>query len=387
MKRIKFKAIECEICHKKYLRITNTHLWKEHQITIEEYKKMFPGASIDAEGLAKSRVHHLTDKTYEEIYGKEKAQELKNQRKISTSIQMQDPSQIEIRKNTIHECSEETKELISTAQTVHGASTYRKRALAYYGLECARCGFSTENPEDFVVHHKDFNNISSTLGNHSIENLVVLCKPCHAKLHNELATGIKKFVGLSSIERGVHYILKGLRDEFGLNLNDENFKDTPKRVARAYAEIFEGIQDTSKQVNEILDSGFPCQYDGMVIAKNIEAFSMCPHHLLPIKYEISAAYIPSKNGKVIGISKLSRLVEILAKRPVLQESLCLDITYYLMQLHGCQGAACIVDGIHFCMAMRGVKQSGVHTITSSIKGIFSTESGVKQEFFELIKNK
>jgi GTP cyclohydrolase I len=387
MRRTKFNAIECQLCHKKYMRITNTHLWKEHQITVEEYKQLFPEAPIDADGLSKSRVDHLTGKTYEEIYGKGAAKQLKKKRKKAAITQMQDSQQIKLRKDTSHIISEKAKKIIGEKNTQHGGTNYRKRALKYYGLECERCGLSTENPVDFIVYHRDLNNFKNELGNHSIENLVVLCKSCHAKLHNELAEKITGFTGINSVEKGIHYILKGLKDELGLDLSDENLKDTPKRVARLYAEIFSGVKNTKQQIDAILNSAFPCEFDEMIIAKDIEVFSMCPHHLLPVHYVISVAYIPSvKTGKVIGISKLSRLVEILAKRPILQEQLVIDITNALLQLKGCQGAACVADGVHYCMVMRGAKQTQSHTITSSMKGSFFTpKSAARQEFLQLIK--
>lgn len=385
MKRAKFKAIPCEICGKLFLRITNTHLWKDHQITMGEYKEKFPGAPIDAKGLAYSRVSHLREKTYEEVYEEESAADLKQKRRADAKKQMTDETQIQIRKEKCgYAHTKEHKKLLSELKTSHGANNYRKRALEHYGLECCRCGKTTDAPTDFAVHHKDLNNHPSELGNHSLDNLMVLCRSCHAKLHNELDHVAGRFKGISSVERGVQWILKGLKDDYGLDLQDENFTDTPKRIARAYAEIFEGVKNTEVQVQNVLCSAFPCEYDQLILAKDIEVFSMCPHHFLPVQYKIHAAYIPSEGGSVIGISKLSRLVEILAKRPVLQEQLVEDVTKYLMRLDGCSGAACIAEGIHFCMAMRGVKQHNSKTITSSLKGVFFDEPETRAELLQLI---
>ncbi len=385
MKRTKYKAIQCQICGGAFLRITNTHLWHAHQITVSEYKQQFPMAPLDAKGLASNRVSHLRDKTYEEIYG-ELANEKKQIRSVSATAQMQDPAQIAIRKE---KCGSEIpmyqRKLLQELKTKHGATNYRKRAIEHYGLECARCCKSTDEPAEFIVHHKDLNNHPSELGNHSLDNLVVLCRSCHAKLHNELDCAVGKFTGIPSVERGVQYILKGLKDDYGLDLQDENFKDTPKRIARAYAEIFEGVKNTDQQVRNILCSAFPCEYNQLILARGIEVFSMCPHHFLPVQYKIHAAYIPTTGGGVIGISKLSRLVEVLAKRPVLQEQLVEDVTKYLMQLDGCSGAACVAEGIHFCMAMRGVKQHNSITVTSSLKGVFYDKPEARQELMQLIK--
>lgn len=110
---------------------------------------------------------------------------------------------------------------------------------------------------------------------------------------------------------------------------------------------------------------------------------MCPHHLLPVEYNISVGYIP--HGKVLGISKLSRLVEVLAKRPVLQETLTHDIVDYLNMSLGVAGAICEVEGVHFCMKMRGVKQQNSKMITSAISGVFKDKNnGARAEFLQLI---
>jgi GTP cyclohydrolase I len=191
------------------------------------------------------------------------------------------------------------------------------------------------------------------------------------------------------IQVGMKLILEGLNEKFGLDLKDPNFTDTPKRVSRMYDEIFSGIKDTEEQVKAILASSFPSNYDQMILVRDIETFSMCPHHFLPVHYHISVAYIPAGDpkcsGKVLGISKLARLAEILAKRPVLQEQLTEDITRHLMTLEGCRGAACIVKGTHYCMVMRGVKKPSATTITSSLKGVFFDKPEARQEFLELAR--
>ena len=377
------EKIICQICKKKFKRITNTHLKKNHNTTMAQYRQEFPDAPIDMDGLAYSRVAHLRDKSYDEVYGPDKAETLKKTRKKDALRQMQNPDQIKVRQEKSgYEFTVEQKKYLSELRTTHGANNYRVRALEHYGDHCQRCG-DKFNLKKLVVHHKDFLNIHSELGNHELENLVVLCKSCHAKLHNELSKVAGKFSGISNIEKGVHFILKGLNDEFGLDLKDENFKDTPKRVARAYYEIFEGVKNTKEQVKEILDSSFPSDLNEMIISKNIHVYSMCPHHLLPVEYNISVGYIP--HGKVLGISKLSRLVEVLAKRPVLQETLTHEIVDYLNMSLGVVGAICEVEGVHFCMKMRGIKQQNSKMITSAISGVFKDKNnGARAEFLQLI---
>jgi len=288
---------------------------------------------------------------------------------------MQDPEQIKIRQEKCgHEISKEQKKKLSLSKTISGASNYRDRALEYYGQECMRCG-ATEN---LVVHHIDCQNIRSVLGNHSLENLMVLCKSCHGRIHNELKKG--KFIGIDNIEKGVHYILKGLHDEFGLDLSDENFSDTPKRVARAYYELCCGI-NCWDDIDNILSTSFPAEYDGMIIAKGIECYSLCPHHLLPVHYVVNVGYIPKE--RAIGISKIPRIVELLAKAPKLQETFTHDIVEALKRIE-CKGVIVQVSGKHLCMGSRGVKQPNITTVTSSIYGVFEKPE-VRAEFQLAIK--
>ncbi len=183
------------------------------------------------------------------------------------------------------------------------------------------------------------------------------------------------------IQSATEQLFAALHMELGLDITDVNFTDTPKRVSRMYREILAGVSKTDEQVKKILASAFPCDNDQLVLVKDIEVFSICPHHLLPVHYKMHIAYLPK--GKVLGISKLPRLAALLAKRPVLQEQLVNDITNGLMSIDGVLGAACIAEGVHYCMVMRGAKQSKATTVTSSLKGIF-LEDNVKQELLKLI---
>jgi GTP cyclohydrolase I len=193
-----------------------------------------------------------------------------------------------------------------------------------------------------------------------------------------------KALAADPLEFAAWKLLQALSEELGLDLNDENFDDTPARISRMYREILSGLKDTDKQVEEILNSAFPCNNDQLVLVKDIEAFSMCPHHFLPVHYKIHIAYIPSV--RVVGLSKLARLANILAKRPVLQEQFVEDVSSSLMKIEGCLGAACIAEGAHYCMVMRGVRQSQSRTITSSLKGVFLEDARARQELMQLIGN-
>lgn len=181
------------------------------------------------------------------------------------------------------------------------------------------------------------------------------------------------------IIKATELILEGLHDEFGLDLSDENFRETPQRVARAYYEICGGINDVNEK-KKILSKSFPSKYDGMVVIDNIVAFSMCPHHLLPVELRICLGVI-SKN-KMLGISKFPRLVELLAKKPMLQEDFTEEVAQTLMDELNADGVMVKVFGRHMCMRMRGVKSVNSDTITSSIKGSFK-QPETREEFNSL----
>jgi len=185
------------------------------------------------------------------------------------------------------------------------------------------------------------------------------------------------------IEYGMECILEGLKRKFGLDTNNQHFVDTPERVSRMYDEIFGGLKDTDKQVEEILSTAFISDMDQMIVVKDIHVFSMCPHHFLPVEMYVDLAYIP--NGYVLGLSKLPRLVEILAKRPVIQEQLTEEITKYLMSIKA-SGAAARVRGQHFCMRMRGVKKPEAVMITTSVTGDFREDQSTREEFLSHIQN-
>lgn len=180
------------------------------------------------------------------------------------------------------------------------------------------------------------------------------------------------------VMRGVALMLEGL----DCDLSDPNFADTPERVARAYVdEIFRGVGDVRAEVDKILSTTFPCSHDEMIVAKGIEVYSMCPHHVLPVHYMITVGYIPSE--RVLGISKLARIVKLLAARPVLQEQMVNDVVDALMRVPGCMGAGCIAEGEHYCMRMRGVNQTGSTIVTSSLRGALFSNAAARSEFMSL----
>jgi len=184
-------------------------------------------------------------------------------------------------------------------------------------------------------------------------------------------------VDKSKIESGVSLILDGL----GVDRKDENYIDTPKRVARAYQELCSGLDEDIRE--SLFSKSFPCTHQEMVFIGDIKAVSVCPHHLLPVIIRADVGYLPKK--RVIGLSKIPRLVHFLAARPILQEQLTSDLADSLVENLDVLGCGVIIRARHLCMEVRGVKQSRAVTITSAVRGHFKENSDVKQEFFELGK--
>ncbi|MEU1130929.1 GTP cyclohydrolase I FolE [Streptomyces sp. NPDC005900] len=145
----------------------------------------------------------------------------------------------------------------------------------------------------------------------------------------------------------------------------EGLVETPARVARAYREIFSGLRQTAE---EVLTTTFDLGHDEMVLVKDIEVMSSCEHHLVPFVGVAHVGYIPSTDGKITGLSKLARLVDVYARRPQVQERLTTQIADSLMRILEPRGVIVVVECEHMCMTMRGVRKPGAKTITSAVRG-------------------
>jgi GTP cyclohydrolase I len=174
---------------------------------------------------------------------------------------------------------------------------------------------------------------------------------------------------------------KDIMDILGLDLTDDSLKDTPKRVAKMYVkEIFSGLNPANKPVIALFENKY--QYNDMVLEKNITFYSNCEHHFVPIIGKAHVAYI--SNGKVIGLSKLNRIVDYFAKRPQVQERLTVQIANELKQILKTDDVAVMIDAKHLCVSMRGVKDESSTTVTAHYSGKFQDEK-VKNEFLSYIR--
>lgn len=176
-------------------------------------------------------------------------------------------------------------------------------------------------------------------------------------------------------------LIKDLLIKIGENPDREGLIKTPERVQKSYEYLCSGYHQNPKDIlNEAI---FNTDNNEMVLVKDIDFYSLCEHHLLPFFGKVHIAYIP--NGKVVGLSKLPRLVEVFARRLQIQEQLCEQISNSLYEILKPKGVAVIIEAEHLCMQMRGIQKVNSKTITSSLKGIFLSDERTRKEFYSLIK--
>jgi GTP cyclohydrolase IA len=191
---------------------------------------------------------------------------------------------------------------------------------------------------------------------------------------DELAA--KSKIDMKEIQSAVKTILLAV----GENPERDGLKRTPERIARMYAELLSGYQtDPVAMVNEAL---FEVKYDEMVIVRDIEFYSLCEHHLLPFMGRVHVAYIP--DGKVLGLSKIPRIVDLYARRLQVQERMTRQIADFIRDLLHPQGVAVVVEALHLCMSMRGVQKHNARLTTSAMHGAFRANLATSQEFLENI---
>lgn len=188
-----------------------------------------------------------------------------------------------------------------------------------------------------------------------------------------------KQIDKPKIEQAFRMILEAI----GEDPEREGLRDTPRRVAKMYEEIFSGLWCEPKEFLQVSFSEF---HDELVLVKDIPLYSMCEHHFLPFYGKAHVAYIP-RGGKVIGISKLARVAEAYAKRPQLQERLTSQIADCIYETLNPHGVGVVIEAEHMCMTMRGIRKPGSITVTSALRGLFETRHQTREELLSLILNK
>jgi GTP cyclohydrolase I len=183
-------------------------------------------------------------------------------------------------------------------------------------------------------------------------------------------------INLDEVQAAIRQILGAV----GEDPEREGLKRTPERIARMYAELLSGYQvDPVKLVNDAL---FDVKYDEMVIVRDIEFYSLCEHHMLPFIGRVHVAYIP--DGKVIGLSKIPRIVDLYARRLQVQERMTRQIADFIRDVLHPQGVAVVVEALHLCMSMRGVQKHNARLTTSAMHGAFRANAPTRQEFLDNI---
>ena len=189
------------------------------------------------------------------------------------------------------------------------------------------------------------------------------------------APAVNGVINQEKIAAGVRMIIEAIGDDPGR----EGLKDTARRVARMYGEFFQGLHEDPRTYLQVV---FDEQHDEMVLVKDVPFHSMCEHHLLPFHGRVHAAYIP--RGRVVGLSKIARVIEVFARRPQVQERMTSQIADLLIDELDAHGVGVVVEASHTCMTMRGVKKPGSLMVTSAMRGSFKTDQATRGEFMSLV---
>jgi len=182
----------------------------------------------------------------------------------------------------------------------------------------------------------------------------------------------------AKIEQGVRLLLDGI----GEDPERPGLRETPSRVARMYEEIFAGIDVDAANVVTVVEGA---DFDELIMVRDIPLYSVCEHHLLPFVGKAHVAYIPNKSQQITGLSKVARVVDVLAKKPQVQERLTTEIAEAMERALSPRGVFVVIEAEHLCMTMRGVKKPGSLTVTSAVRGLFRTDARTRQEAMDHIR--
>ncbi|MGE2690205.1 GTP cyclohydrolase I FolE [Mycolicibacterium pulveris] len=202
--------------------------------------------------------------------------------------------------------------------------------------------------------------------------------------HNSTTISPNGFTPATFDQQRAEAAVRELLIAVGENPDRNGLEDTPARVARAYRELFAGLYTDP---DTVLDTTFDEQHDELVLVKQIPMYSTCEHHLVSFHGTAHVGYIPGGDGRVTGLSKIARLVDLYAKRPQVQERLTAQIADALMRKLNPRGVIVVIEAEHLCMAMRGVRKPGAITTTSAVRGQFKCDAASRAEALDLILRK
>lgn len=209
----------------------------------------------------------------------------------------------------------------------------------------------------------------------------------------------KESTALPKLTKIYEQLVNMMKKDYGYNtpIDKQNLKESPQRIAKGFMEIIKPKAQVTQEVKDILKKSFDSQYNGMVVSHDNLVYSMCPHHFLIVAYKVTLAYIPLRTGSVLGVSKLTRLAQVLASRPVLQETFTSDLASVLSinnkehsSIFGgiqSEGSAVTVEGMHFCMACRGVRNQNSRIVTQNMLGAFRNDAIARNEYMQLVASR
>ena len=262
--------------------------------------------------------------------------------------------------------------------------------------ECYKRGLITDTMEHIRMRNEEYKRYSEDNEN-THEGKCILCRApadsykgyyicdnCRSKFAKELKYA-KDLDGMNELVDGASMLISGLSKLYGIDPNDDNFRDTPYRVARLMMEMNYG--NNIQAAKDVLTVSFPteAQYDGLVSANNIHVSSLCPHHMVVVDYDVSIAYIPN-GGRYVGLSKLPRLAKVLAKSMCLQEDYTMRIVEVLQEVLKPAGCAAYVKGVHNCIQARGAEMRDISNVTIALRGVFAMNPTLKEEWLFTIKD-
>jgi GTP cyclohydrolase IA len=192
--------------------------------------------------------------------------------------------------------------------------------------------------------------------------------------------GQRMTVDTARVERAIHELLTAL----GEDPTRDGLVKTPVRVARMYEELMAGFEQNP---GDQLEVTFAAEHDEMVMVRDIPFASLCEHHLVPFIGRAHVAYIPGDDGRITGLSKLARLVDVFAKRLQVQERMTTQIADAIEEALAPRGVLVVVDAEHLCMSMRGVKKSGTSTVTSAVRGLFRNDAATRMEAMQFVRGR
>ncbi len=293
--------------------------------------------------------------------------------------QMSNPEQRKIRKEKLtgREVLQETRDKLSESRLkLTSWGRLRLQLNNRSGNKCEMCGISNEEliksgKKGLCIHHQNYDKLEPLL-----EDLKLLCQSCHRKLHNDLMKN--ENARFNQVCRNVNLLLQSL----GLDVNNPNYLETPRRVASWLIEFTQNKEMASMDFEDFANSVFPTSERDLIAVSDIKIFSLCPHHLLPVIYNVDIVYLP--NEAVIGLSKLARFAKTVGSTPYLQEEYVSILADTLAKYLGTNSVMVIVTGRHMCMEMRGIRNSG-KAITTAVRGDFLTDKSLKQEAYQMLE--